>query len=181
MITAATALNANIAVPQVLPEIRALPLATAVALAGEALLAAALPAWRAAHQAAAGDRGRDQEQQGSQGASLWLMRFTVFTAAIFAIAMEVSSRSATWGLLAGLLIALATALAARPLIDLLGSALSFCFHRFAGAAGRLAVAHVARSPRRAGLMVAMIGVGIGFACCGCESGRAALSSLSLKP
>ena len=66
----------------------------------------------------------------------------------------------TWGLVATGLIAVGTALAARPLLDLIRRPLLNLFRRLAGPTGELAIKNITQNPRRAALTVAMLGVGL---------------------
>ena len=58
------------------------------------------------------------------------------------------------------LIAVGTALAARPLLDLIRRPLLTLFRRLAGPTGELAIKNITQNPRRAALTVAMLGVGL---------------------
>ncbi len=163
LITTAAALNANVGTPTAHFAIRGSPLALAAVLGmGSAFLAAALPAWRAARQEVVETvRGRGVEQPGLSAGPPWLLRAVVAGATAVAIVMEITFKSALWGLVAGALVGVTATLAARPLVDLLSSTVLAGFAGLTGPAARLAAAHIRRNPRRAALTVATIGVGIG--------------------
>ena len=138
-----------------------LALATALGL-GSPVLAAALPAWRASRVAlAATIRSRGVEQPGGSKASMWLVRAATAVAIGMAMAAQSSTRSATAGLLATGLIAVGTALAARPPLQLIGCVLPAVFRRLAGPSGQLAAANLVHNLRRTALTVGTVGVGLG--------------------
>src|SRR5207249_1671840 len=121
VIATTTALTYRLAAPDARLTLSTPSLALAALLGvGTALLAAVLPAWRAT---ALGVRatllGRGVEQPGAGLRALWLSRALTLAAVGAAIALESATGSAAWGLLASALIAVATALAARPLLHLL--------------------------------------------------------------
>lgn len=162
MITTAAALNSKVVTPtaQLLIHPASLGLATALGLAA-ALLAAALPAWRATRMGMAQTmRGRGVEQQGISSRSRWVIRAAIGASIVAAVAMQSLTGIPSWGLLATGLIAVGTAVAARPLLGLLRQPLLNVFHRLGGPTGELAIKNITQNPRRAALTVAMLGVGL---------------------
>src|SRR5213596_2730233 len=135
--TASAVANKLVAPPAVLaPEPGALLVAGALGLV-TAVLAAVLPAWRAARVAVAETmRSRGSESPGGGGRVLWVLR----------------------GLA---LAAVGTALAARPAVHAASFLLGAGSRRLAGPVGRLAAASLLHNPRRTALTVATLGVGLG--------------------
>jgi len=159
VIATTSALALKLIVPEGRPaaEWPTLALAGAFGL-GTAVLAAALPAWRAAGGALAETMGsRGQERPGTGGRAAWAVRGAV----LGAIALALGVQAAHPGLLGTALAALATALAARPAVHAAGFLLAAGSRRFAGPAGRLAAASLLHNPRRTALTVATLGVGLG--------------------
>ena len=162
MITTAAALNSKVVTPtaQLLIHPASLGLATALGLAA-ALLAAALPAWRATRMGMSQTmRGRGVEQQGISSRSRWVIRAAIGASIVAAVAMQSLTGIPSLGLLATGLIAVGTAVAARPLLGLLRQPLLNVFHRLGGPTGELAIKNITQNPRRAALTVAMLGVGL---------------------
>jgi len=163
LLTTNSALNLNTATPswQLIVPFWALALAAVLGL-GAALLAAALPAWRAAQvDIIETIRGRGAEQPGVEQGLSWVVRGAVGGLTVVAIAGQLLFHSGLLGLVAGLLLAVAAALAAQPLVDLLGRLMAAGVGRLASPTSRFAATQLMRNPRRAALMVATIGVGIG--------------------
>ncbi len=162
MITTAAALNSKVATPDAQLAVHTTSLAIAAGLGlSAALLAAALPAWRATRLGMAQTmRGRGVEQQGISTSSRWVIRALVAASIGAAVLMQSVTGIPSWGLLATGLIAMGTALAARPLIDLLRRPLLTGFRLLAGPTGELAIKNITQNPRRAALTVAMLGVGL---------------------
>ena len=163
MITTAAALNSKVATPttQLALHVASLALATGLGLSA-ALLAAALPAWRATRMGMAMTmRGRGVEQQGLHEGLRWAIRGCVAVAIAAAVVLQSVTGNASWGLAATGLIAIGTALAARPLLDLMRRPLLSGFRLLAGPTGELAIKNITQNPRRAGLTVAMLAVGLG--------------------
>ncbi|MBI4515689.1 MAG: ABC transporter permease [Deltaproteobacteria bacterium] len=163
MITTAAALNSKVATPTVQLALHGASLALAAGLGlSAALMAAALPAWRATRMGMAQTmRGRGVEQQGvSKGAS-WVIRGLVAAAIAAAVSLQSLTGLPWWGLAGTGLIAVGTALAARPLLDLIRRPLLTGFRLLTGPTGELAIKNLTQNPRRAGLTVAMLGVGLG--------------------
>jgi putative ABC transport system permease protein len=162
MITTAAALNSKVATPDVHLTLHTASLALAASLGmGAALLAAALPAWRATRMGMAQTmRGRGVEQQGISSRSRWVIRAVVAVSIAAAVLMQAVTGLAAWGLAATGLIAVGTALAARPLIDLIRRPLLSAFRQLAGPTGEFAIKNITQNPRRGALTVAMLGVGL---------------------
>ncbi|MBI3388101.1 MAG: ABC transporter permease [Deltaproteobacteria bacterium] len=162
MITTAAALNSKLATPhaQLIVQPASLALAAGLGL-GAALLAAALPAWRATRVGMAQTmRGRGVEQQGISATSRWAIRAAVAVAIGVTVLLQSATGVAIWGLVATGLIAVGTSLAARPLLDLIRRPLLTGFRLLAGPTGELAIKNITQNPRRAALTVAMLGVGL---------------------
>jgi putative ABC transport system permease protein len=137
-------------------------LLAAVIGVGTGVAAAALPAWRAARaQIVETVRTRGIEQRGHEASSRWFFRVAVLVCALIAVALEMTWRSGTWGLVASALLILGTALVARPVVDSIGPALSARLGPLLGPYLRLGAAQMARRPRRTALAVAILGVGTG--------------------
>jgi putative ABC transport system permease protein len=163
LIAQATAIQVNQLVPPAEMVVRApsVVLAALVGL-GTALLAATIPAWRAARMGIAVTlRARGVEQPDARPGWWAVARVLTVIAIAAAIAMQTMMRSAVWGLVATAFIALATALAARPLVTMSARWLAPGLRRLLGPTGGLAVVSLVRNPRRAALTVAVIGVGVG--------------------
>lgn len=163
MITTAAALNSKVATPDAQLAVHTTSLVLAAGLGfSAALLAAALPAWRATRMGMAQTmRGRGVEQQGIGTGASWVIRGAVGATIGVAVLMQSVTRVPSWGLLATGFIAVGTALAARPLLDLIRRPLLAGFRLFAGPTGEFAIKNITQNPRRAGLTVAMLGVGLG--------------------
>ncbi len=161
-ITTAAALNSKVATPDAELSIHVISLLLAAALGlAAALLAAALPAWRATRMGMAQTiRTRGVEQQGMSASSRWLVRAAVAAGIAATVILQSTTRVAAWGLVATGLIAVGTALAARPLLDLVRTPLLRGFRLLAGPTGELAIKNITQNPRRAALTVAMLGVGL---------------------
>src|SRR5262249_29083460 len=125
------------------------------------LLAAALPAWRAAQGSVAHTlRQRGREQEAGPGGMPWLLRGLVIALAGIAFAAHVLTGSAGLGLLASALLIGVAALIARPLSLTLATRLGSAIAA-RGPTCRIAFATLIRSPRRTTLAIATIGVGLG--------------------
>jgi putative ABC transport system permease protein len=163
LVARGTAMQLNRVVPAADLAVRAPSLALAAAVGfATALLAAMMPAWRAARTGIAVTlRGRGIEQPAV--ARRWSTVARVLCAAgiVAAIAMQRAMRSGAWGVLATAFIALATGLAARPLVGFASLWLTPALRRLSGPAGALTAASVTRNPRRAALTVAVLGIGMG--------------------
>ena len=162
MITTAAALNSKVATPPAQLAVHTASLALAAGLGlSAALLAAALPAWRATRLGMAQTmRGRGVEQQGISAGSRWVIRAVVAASIAVTVLLQSATGVASWGLAATGLIAVGTALAARPLLDLIRLPLLSGFRLLAGPTGELAIKNMTQNPRRSALTVAMLGVGL---------------------
>jgi putative ABC transport system permease protein len=162
MITTAAALNSKVATPPAQLAVHTASLALAAGLGlSAALLAAALPAWRATRLGMAQTmRGRGVEQQGISAGSRWVIRAVVAASIAVTVLLQSATGVASWGLAATGLIAVGTALAARPLLDLIRLPLLSGFRLLAGPTGELAIKNMTQNPRRAALTVGMLGVGL---------------------
>lgn len=129
---------------------------------GTAILAAAVPAWRAASVAlAATIRGRGREQPGVVRAVPWVTRALVGGGVLGSVGLQLALHSAVWGLVATALLAVAVALAARPLLDLSHAPLLRAIRSVSSVTGSFAVATVMENGRRSALTIGMLGVGLG--------------------
>src|SRR5438309_2121225 len=127
-----------------------------------AVLAAALPAWRAARVgAAAAVRRRGHEAPGASARVVWVLRGVALAAAGGSLAALARHPSARSGLLATAVVAVGTALAARPAVHGAGFLLGVGARRIAGPVGRFGAASFLHNPRRTALTVATLGVGLG--------------------
>ncbi len=163
-ITEAAALVANNVSPAPAPlalDLSVLLLAAVVGV-GAGAAAAALPAWRAARtQIVETVRARGIEQRGHEGQSRWLFRVAILACGVIAVVLEAAWQSGAWGLVASALLILATALAARPVVDSIGPAVTARLGPLLGPYAWLGAAQIARRPRRTALAVAVLGVGVG--------------------
>src|SRR5262245_27053307 len=163
VIATTTALTYKLPPPEARLSVVAPSLVLAAALGlGAALLAAALPAWRVSRltpRAALAERDVDPVQGGAR--AMWLVRGALAAAIAAAIALQAATRSAAWGLLASVLVAIGTALAARPLVGLARPTLAPALRLVAGPVGRFAWTTLLHSPRRTALSAATLGVGLG--------------------
>ena len=127
-----------------------------------ALLAASLPAWRAARlEVVQTLRARGVEQASGPTSFSWAIRGAVVVALALTLVVQMFTRSGVLGLVATALIAVGTALAARPLVQLAERPVISALRVLGGPAGRFATAIVTRNPRRTALTVATLGVGLG--------------------
>jgi len=156
-----TALASKLTVPSARFVVGWRSLAVAAALGlGATLLAAALPAWRAARTStAAVIGGRGVEQPARAARLVHIALATSLVAGSAAIVLERWTRAAPWGLVATFLMAFSAAFAARPLAEVLRSTWLRQRTASAGPTLRLALAALGRSPRRTALTVATLGVG----------------------
>ena len=129
---------------------------------GTTVLAAALPARRASQvepAAAIRCRGTAQPERGVR--SMWVLRGATVAGVAIAVTVQAVTRSSTWGLVATGLLAVATALAARPLLHAIEAAPFGRSARLGGPMVRFASANLVHNPRRTGLTVATLGTGLG--------------------
>ena len=128
---------------------------------GVAVLAAALPAWRIARLPPVETmRGYGVEPSGRARLG-WAARGIVALILAGVLAAQYATHAALWGLIATAVIALATALAARPLVLLLYPLIVGGLRAIVGPSAWLARGSFARNSRRAALTAATVGVGIG--------------------
>jgi len=161
-ITTTTALNYKLVSPDPILTVTFFSLAQAILLGfGTALLAAAVPAWRVAGSALADIvRQRGIELPDFGGKAPRYLRVVAFAAIIVAVVSQALLHSATWGLVATACIAVAAALAARPLLGALEGKVRWVLNFVAGPTGRFAARAIERHPRRSALTVGMFGVGL---------------------
>jgi len=162
-IATTTALAYNLVAPDAALRVSGSSLVMAAGLGlAAALLAAALPAWRATQQGMAETiRSRGVELQTHFTRHAWLVRAVLAVAIVAAVVLQSATRSATWGLLATGLIAAGTAVAARPLLQLLGAPAASGLRWLAGPSAQFAAAALVHNPRRMALTAATLGVGLG--------------------
>ena len=127
-----------------------------------ALCAAVLPSWRVARISIADTLRTRGMQLAASSLQPWSVLFALVVAAVVAaIYAQSRTHSATWGLVATLLITIATAMCATFLVRVV------CMPRMAvlltaiGPAGRFARTILTENPRRTALTVGMLGVGLG--------------------
>ncbi len=159
----AAALNSKVATPDAVVAVHLSSLAIAAAVGlGASLLAAVLPAWRAARGEVVDTlRGRGAEQQSVGGGARLAIRVVAAVAIAAAIGLQLTTHTVAWGLVATVLIVVGTGLAARPLVDAVRVPLLVACRWVAGPIGRFTGMHMTRNPRRTALTVAMLGVGLG--------------------
>jgi putative ABC transport system permease protein len=162
-ISTATALGAKLMAPDSVLTVRPVSLVLAAALGfGAALLAAALPAWRAAGVPVAETlRHHGVEQSAPGGVGPWLLRACVVLSTAALVAAHLITADVVTGLLASVLILVCGAVAARPLLGATAGILGRVVPRLAGPTGRLAVATLIQNPRRTAVAIATLGVGFG--------------------
>lgn len=163
VIATTTALNYKLIAPEM--GLRLAPssivLATIVGL-GASLLAAALPAWRAARLAVVElIRARGCAEADRRRRILSSIRAITALGIVAFVGLQLWTRSAFWGLIATGLIAVAAALAAEPLLRVLQPLIVAATTWAVGPAGRFVNAISAEKIRRTALTVAMLGVGLG--------------------
>jgi putative ABC transport system permease protein len=162
-VTKSAALNAKLATPNATLAVHGSSLVLAAGLGFlAAVLAAALPAWRAARgEVVETLRDRGVERAGQSASAHWLMRAAVGAGIAGAIVLQLKLDSVAWGVVATGLLIVGTALAGRPLVDMVSGPLLRGWTWMAGPAGRFAAMHLSRNPRRTSLTVSMLGVGLG--------------------
>lgn len=129
---------------------------------GAAVLAAALPAWRAARAPAAETiRGRGVEAPSAGRRLTRLARVLVVGGIAVSVVLQLAMRSPEVGLVATALTAAGAALMARPLLGAFGLVLVPSFRWLAGPSARFAASSLGLGPRRAALTIATLGVGLG--------------------
>jgi putative ABC transport system permease protein len=158
-----TAINMKLVAPEAALGVTAPSLVIAATLGmGAALLAASLPAWRASRlEVVQTLRARGIEQASEATSFSWAIRGAVVVALVLTLLVQMVTRSGALGLVATALIAVGTALAARPLVHLVERPVISALRVLGGPAGRFATAIVTRNPRRTALTVATLGVGLG--------------------
>jgi putative ABC transport system permease protein len=165
MVATTTAVSHNLPAP----ETRLAVSPTSLLLAGmvglvAALLAAALPAWRASHQSVAEMiRQRGREQSGSPTTLVWVWRSGLALLTSLAVAVHLSTQSIASGLSATALITASVATAARPLLLWSRRPVATVFGWMAGPVLPFVDATLRHNLRAATLTIAMIGVGLGSA------------------
>ena len=163
LVATTTALASNLITPQAQLAVRAssLVLATAMGL-GAALVAAAVPAWRAAQVAIAEVlRLRGVEQASVTTQPMRLFRGASLIAAVAAVAAQAITGAAIWGLAATGALIVTTALLAQPILGFVGATVLPALNHRTGPSGQYALATLSHNPRRAALTVATLGVGLG--------------------
>lgn len=162
VIARTAALNYKLIAPEATLQV-ALPslvLATALGL-GAACLAAALPAWRMSGVAVVETiRGRGMAKRGGWR-RMWAIRTATAVAVAVAIVMQSITRLPVWGMVATVLIAVGTALAAQPLLQVSLGLISSVSRLAVGPVARFTVALFAHNGGGAALTAAMLGVGLG--------------------
>jgi len=166
MITEAAALNSKLITPRGELMIQPISLFLAATMGiGTAVLAAAVPAWRAT-QAVIVDtvRARGVEQAAPSARRSVLLQGGLWALAAIATYSQMRGANGNWGLLATAAITLTAATIARPLLVLLETPLLRVFRWLGGPTGMLAVKSVGHNRRRSALTVSMVGVGLAAVC-----------------
>jgi putative ABC transport system permease protein len=133
---------------------------------GAPVLAAIAPALRAARLPICETlRSRGVAQPEVGVISMWGPRLTVLVLIVVVALLQYLTASPVWGLLACVLIAIAAALLAHPLVQSLSVVIGETLSFLAGPSGTFAAANVVRDSRRSGLTIAVIGVGLGSVFC----------------
>jgi putative ABC transport system permease protein len=163
LIANAAVVNFKLVAPKAELDVRVISLviATIVGL-GAAVMAAWLPTWRAARVPVAETmRRRGVEQVGATPWTLWVVRGLLLTTIGTTIVVQLFAESPIWGLVATVLIAAGTVLAAAPLLQLLRAPLGPIVEWLAGPTGPFAWSAVWDNRRRTALTIGMMGVGLG--------------------
>lgn len=145
--------------PSILPS--AVLLGCAVGI-GSALVAAAVPALRLSNTPpvlALGMRGREMPLP--QGLQKWRLRLVVLFLLVATLAYQILTASVAAGIVTTVLIGVVACLIAMPLVQLGESLFSKPWHMMFGPAGRYAASQLGRHTRRASLIVATLGLGLG--------------------
>lgn len=162
VMTGATALNFNVIAPDAVLRPDAASASLAIALGvGVALLAAWLPAARAVRiGSAAVIRGRDVELEPPATRTRLAIVAVLGVGASTAALLQSTFALLPAGMLATALVVAMLAAAATPAVGLVSAVLVPVLARLAGASGRLAGAALRDHPRRVGMSVATIAVGV---------------------
>jgi putative ABC transport system permease protein len=129
---------------------------------GAAVLAAALPAWRAARAPAAETiRRLGVEPSRTDPRTMRSIRWLLVGSFVAAVALQLVTRSPALGVVATGLAAVGAALTARPLLDTFRAVQGPLLRRVAGPSARFAASSLAVGGRRAALTIATLGVGLG--------------------
>jgi putative ABC transport system permease protein len=127
-----------------------------------AALAAALPAWRAARVPVAETMGsRGCEAPGTRERMCWAFRGIALAVVAGGLVGLAGYPSAASGLIATALVAVGTALVARPAVHVAGFVVGVGARRLAGPIGRFGAVSFLHNPRRTALTVATLAVGLG--------------------
>ncbi len=162
-VAATTALDARIVAPRAALSVQPISLLLAVLVGlGAALAAALLPAWRASGVSVAEVlRGRGIEMPAWTGRGVTAARAALLAAVAVAVGLAMSARGAVWSMAATILLVLAAKSIAAPVLQLATrGALGQKVARL-GAPSRLVLGNLTRNPRRSGLLVATVGIGLG--------------------
>lgn len=157
------ALNYQLVAPETALSLSPLSLALAAALGlASAVMAAALPAWRVARVSVTQLlRGRGVEPEGMAAGLGWPVRILIAAAIIAGLALQSASRWPVWGLITTALLAVGTALAARPLLRLTSRLVLGRLGEWVDPTHRFATADLAYNERRSALTIAMLSLGMG--------------------
>jgi putative ABC transport system permease protein len=164
VIATTTALNYKLfpADPEFAIRLPSVALAIALGLAA-AILAAVLPSRRVVRlDVAEVLRGRGMDVGERMAPRSWRMVVVALGGAACAVGIQSITRDASWGFAATGLLAVGAAVAARPLVSAVATPLVTALRWVAGPIVDLVAADIAHKPRRAGLTVAVLGVGVGF-------------------
>jgi putative ABC transport system permease protein len=163
VLTTATALNFNVIAPEatLAPSVASVGVAIALGV-GTAVLAGWLPAARAVRLGSASTiRGRAVEVEPvTLRTRLWIVAALALSTLV-AVIVQSQFGFVAAGLLATALVVVTIAVLATPLVQLAARALLPLLTRWGGASGRFAGTALRDHPRRVGMSVATIAVGVG--------------------
>ena len=163
LIAETTALNYQLVAPEAALALSPVSLVLAALLGLVCpVVAAALPASRAARVSVSEIlRGRGVEPAALAKRMAWPIRIAVGAAIVAGLMLQSASRWPGWGLMVTALLAVGSALAARPVLRLMSHLIQTTFGASIGPTLRFATSDLVDNERRAGLTIAMLSVGIG--------------------
>jgi putative ABC transport system permease protein len=160
-IATTTAIGAKLRMAEAVVTARPESIGLAVLLGVSTVLSASMaPARRAARVSVVETLQHRHVEHENDGA-LHVMRIVFGAGALFLVAVHIQTGSAVVGLAASAAIVFAVAALTRPVIAMVAPPLAYLGPRLGGAVGRFAVGNLLRMPRRTGLTVATIGIGLG--------------------
>lgn len=165
IVAATTAVNYRLVAPAAEWSVRPMSLALAAGLGFLcAFVSAVLPARRAARQAAIETiRGRGVEVRAAAGRGVWIGRAGIVTLIVLMVLLQSATGNPAFGMIATALLVVATALCARPLVQVASRWLLPSLGDSAGPVVHFAASTVAGATRRTTFMAAALGIGLGSA------------------